>query len=374
MRCLIFHPAIAPYRIDFFNELHDRLGAKIFLYRDNLKEQAFDKLDIESKLHFKPGYFSRRIKIGPRDFYIGHMKRLKHYRPNVVISGEYGEGLWCAVIYKKFINKKCRVYSICDDSPDMAKGCKGIRRLSRDLILKHIDGLILCCRRTAKYYRKRYDTNSFVFPIIEKAQSFYEDRDEAKSLAKSCLKEHDLKGKKLFLFVGRLSPEKNIEYLIRSFVIDHGKHPDNRLVIVGGDNKDNTGYGDSLKKLVAEENALDYILFTGQKEGAELKAWMYLGQCLLLTSTREAFGAVVGEALLAGEYVMVSSKAGAAELVSRSKKGRTNGEIIDVDRPCIDFDRMTDMLKPLDKHWKPAKSKLAVDFDERIEALIQWIK
>ena len=41
-RFLIFHPAVAPYRVDFFNALHDRLGAVVSLYYKNLKSQKFD--------------------------------------------------------------------------------------------------------------------------------------------------------------------------------------------------------------------------------------------------------------------------------------------------------------------------------------------
>ena len=79
-RILIFHPAIAPYRVDFFNELYNRLNARICVYYKNLKDQKFDYEKIEEKLLFRPDYFSRSVKVGHREIHIGHMRRMRAYR------------------------------------------------------------------------------------------------------------------------------------------------------------------------------------------------------------------------------------------------------------------------------------------------------
>ena len=372
-RILIFQPAIAPYRIDFFNELHDRLGAKLILYRDNPEDQEFDKSNTFGKLHFKPGFFSKSLRLFGRDYYIGHFRRLFYYRPETVIAGEYGEGLWSAVIYKRLINRKCKVYSLCDDTADIVKECTGLRRLSRDHVIKHIDGLILCNKGAKSVYDKVYGINSFVFPIIHRSESFYEDRGEAENIARRYLQEYSLTGKKLFLFVGRLSAEKNLEYLIRSFVRAHDKHPSNHLILIGGDNRMESGYGDKLKGLVEQYGAEEYIKFVGRKEGTELKAWMYLCQCLVLPSYHEAFGAVVGEALLAGEYVMVSTKAGAVDLVNSDENSEFNGIAIDINKEYIDFDLMSERIDPLDMNWKPKKGGLIENFDTLMDEFVQWL-
>ncbi len=46
----------------------------------------------------------------------------------------------------------------------------------------------------------------------------------------------DIRGKKVttFVTVGRLSPEKNHQRLIEAFAQVHSRHPDIRLVILGG--------------------------------------------------------------------------------------------------------------------------------------------
>lgn len=371
-KVLVFHPVIAPYRIDFFNGLYDILGARIILYYRDVKEQGFDHDSIEQKLHFKPSFFKHHIKIGKREFYLGHIKYMLSYRPDIIISGEFGLGLWCAIIYKKLIKKNCRVYTICDDSLDIANRCNGSRRVSRDCAIKHLDGLIMCNNKAAEYYVKQ-GSSTYVFPIIQKKESFYEYEGETIRIAKEYIESYDLYGKRLFLFVGRLSPEKNIEYLIKSFVKSHDRYPENRLFIIGGCNKGTTGYDAKLKELVDKMEATEYISFLGRKEGATLRAWQCLGQCLVLPSKYEAFGAVVGEALLAGEYVMVSDKAGAVEIVCDNDTVDYNGEIIDISNDFIDFGRISERIVPISGTWSPSESKLRVDFDKLMDGFTEWV-
>ena len=371
-RMIIFHPAIAPYRVDFFNELYGWLGAKICLYRDHLKSQGFSTEDTSAKLKFKPDYFRHFSFVG-HDFYIGHMKRLIAYRPDIVITGEYGLGTWCAVAYKILFDRKCCVYTICDDSYDIALSCKGARRISRDRIMKYMDGLILCSRNTAGYYRGEHMIDSYVFPIIPKAQSFYDNKEQAEKIANEYIKEYELIGKRVFLYIGRLSVEKNIEYLIRSFIKAHEKYPENRLFIIGGCNRGDTGYDTELKSLTTVLGGDECISFTGREEGIRLRAWQYLGQCLVLPSKYEPFGAVVGEALLAGEYVMVSDKAGSAELVDTTDNTMWNGCIIDTAKEKISFNEISEKIRVIGEEWKPSESRLRIDFENYMDGLKEWI-
>ena len=370
-RVMVFHPTIAPYRVDFFNELYDRLGARICLYYRNLKSQKFDYEKIERRLHFVPDYFEKSIRIGRRELYIGHIRRMREYRPDTVIAGEYGPGLWCGVLYKRLFDKRCRLITICDDSKEVAAGCRGIRRLSRKAVMKHLDGNILCNKGAAGYYERTFGISTYVFPIIPSDKSYYSDRDEAVRIAKGYIDGYGLEGKRLFLFVGRLSQEKNIEYLISSFVKAHDEHKENVLFIIGSDG--GSGYEKGLKEKVRDLQADGYIRFMGRSEDTELRAWMYLGQCLVLPSRVERFGAVVGEALLAGEYVMVSDRAGAAELVDSEGDVR-NGEVIDIDRAYIDFSTVSERTGTIGADWEPHESRLREDFEALTDGLLRWIK
>ena len=57
------------------------------------------------------------------------------------------------------------------------------------------------------------------------------------------------------------------------------------------------------------------------KSGDELLAWYDLIDILVLPSTQEAYGAVTGEALMAGAKVVVSRRAGSIDLVREGENG-----------------------------------------------------
>ena len=53
-KVLIFHPTVAPYRIDLFNFLSNKFDAKVCLFLRNLISQVFDYSKIEKQLEFSP--------------------------------------------------------------------------------------------------------------------------------------------------------------------------------------------------------------------------------------------------------------------------------------------------------------------------------
>ena len=91
------------------------MKVKICLYYPNLKSQTFDYSQISSKFEFEPDYFDKSIKIGNRTIYLGHRQRIHKFNPDIVIVGEYGEGLWSAVLTRLIYRKRYKIVTICDD-------------------------------------------------------------------------------------------------------------------------------------------------------------------------------------------------------------------------------------------------------------------
>lgn len=367
-RVLVFHPAIAPYRIRFFNELNDNFSCEIHLSYRNLKSQTFNYDIIESQFNFQPYYDIKSIQIKERSFFYGFTKIIRDYNPDIVIVSEYGEDLWGALITRAIQRKHFRIISICDDSLKIAEECVGLRRIARDIAVRYIDGLILCNDSVAEWYKTHTKICHYVFPIIQDETDFKKDELLAKELASEHMKQYNLYGKRIFLFVGRLSPEKNIEYLIRSFVKQISQRPENKLFIVGGESRNDVGFKERMESYIHSEGADDIIHFVGRKEGIELKAWYLLGQVFVLPSTYEPFGAVVNEALLSGEYVMVSQNAGSSCLVTPQ-----NGEVVDVSQPMIDFTRASCKVPTLHGDIRIRQSMMPYSFKEKMDGLLKWI-
>lgn len=367
-KLLIFHPTVAPYRISFFNKLCQHFESRICLYYQNLKDQKFDYQQIMKMFQFIPDYFDESMKLWGRTIYLGHRKRILNYEPNIVIVGEYGEGLWSAVLTRFFYRKKYRIITICDDSLKIAKECRGLRKISRNLGMRYIDGIVLCNDSAEAWYKEKFKVRTFNFPIIQDERVFRENESQIVDLARQYIDDYHLIGKKVFLFVGRLAPEKNVEYLVRSFIENHKLYPESVLILIGGASEKDPELMDRVGKMIQNAHSENYIIHIGRKEGIELKAWYFVGQVLILPSIYEPFGAVVNEALLAGEYAMVSQNAGAACLINDD-----NGSVIDISLPMIDFSEIMFKVKAMDKDWEMSESRMPYSFNDKMTMLIEWI-
>lgn len=112
---------------------------------------------------------------------------------------------------------------------------------------------------------------------------------------------------KRFLFIGRLSSEKNIQSLISIF----NELTDYKLTIIGS--------GPLEKKLKSTAN--NNITFLGKKTNLELKRYFENHDILLLPSISEPWGLVVEEALYFGVPVIVSNTCGVCELIEHDQNG-----------------------------------------------------
>lgn len=118
--------------------------------------------------------------------------------------------------------------------------------------------------------------------------------------------------KKNFLFIGRLSSEKNINFLLETF----NRLTECSLTIIG------VG---PLKETL-KSNANSNISFIGTVNNTELKEYFVNNNFLILPSISEPWGLVVEEALYFRIPVIVSKNCGSSELVQHG----INGFIIDL--------------------------------------------
>ena len=115
----------------------------------------------------------------------------------------------------------------------------------------------------------------------------------------------------IVLFVGYLDQRKGVDTLIRAYC--RASTPDSKLVIVG------TGPAETeLKSLAGDASDIE---FTGYVSEAEKVAYYDAAELFVLPSRHDAWGLVVNEAMHHGLPVIVSSSAGAEELVNRYNNG-----------------------------------------------------
>lgn len=113
---------------------------------------------------------------------------------------------------------------------------------------------------------------------------------------------------RLMIYVGRLSPEKNIERL--KSVLDHV--PNTRLAIVGGG-----PHRAALEKYFAGLP----VSFVGYLHGEDLAAAVASSDALVLPSQTETLGLVLIEGMAAGTIVLGARAGGIPDIVSDGKTG-----------------------------------------------------
>ncbi len=111
-----------------------------------------------------------------------------------------------------------------------------------------------------------------------------------------------------FLFLGRLSEEKNIEFLINVF----NAREEYSLTIVG-----NGPLKENIQKKIKSKN----IVIISHVENSLVGNLLKENNFLILPSFRETWGLVVEEALYYNRPVIISSHAGSSELIIHGKNG-----------------------------------------------------
>jgi glycosyltransferase involved in cell wall biosynthesis len=367
-KLLVFHPALAPYRIDFFNGLNEEFEAKFYFAHKNVPNQNFDQQKLLSELNFEPNYLTNGLNIANRTIRTGIISIINNFKPDTILVSEFGQVALFVAFYRNLLNKEFKIYTICDDSLHNAKSRKGVRKFARKLVTDKIDGIIFPSKEVSKWFKKNISshTKTLELPIIHEDKRFRANIKKSLPEANRNIKHYDLIGKKVILYVGRLAEEKNISFLIRAF--NKVRSDDSVLVIVG-----NGPLRNDLESEVTELGIIDKVIFTGRKEGKELYSWYAIGQIFVLPSTHEPFGAVVNEALLAGCQVLVSKFAGASTLIENG-----NGEVFD---PYDQEELKTKLQRRLEKVDCISEdgisdiraNKMPFRFKEMIKTLIQGL-
>ena len=359
-RLLIFHPTIAPYRVDFFNALYHAFETRICLQYKNLRNQKFDYTKISSRFEFEPIYLQKNSTISLCKWV---WNQIKIYQPDTVLTCEYGLVTLFALLVKWFTRNNFKLVVMTDDSYDMLVGGNEIsirHRIARRFITSHADDFVVVEPRVEQWYQKKYG-KGVCFPIIVAEATATTNYERIMPISCRLAERYNLVGKRVLLSVSRLVKLKNLHRVIDAFAI---AKTDAVFVIVG----------DGPQREALENYAKQFdkrIIFTGRFEGDELYAWYNLANVFILGSYLEPFGAVTNEALLAGCRVVVSKKAGSSCLVSD-----VNGNLIDpmvVEEIASAIDRQM-QLSSVSDLTNTKKSLMIVSFDERIDNLVKRIQ
>lgn len=361
IRLLVFHPTVAPYRVDFFNDLSKAFQTRICLRYWNLRDQTFDYRKIYARFLFRPVYLKELFRFRGRSFSRGYWKQLDEYSPDLVLTEEFGLGTLWILLHRYLKRKHYKVVTLCDDSYDMIAGRNDfswLHRMARRYMAPHLDDIIVVNPQVRDWYQEHLG-KGFCFPILQEDEYARMQYQKVMERSQILRQRYSMERKKVFLFVGRLVAVKNVKTILRAFARMDQKN--NLLVIVG------EGPEMHHLQLLARQLNLQ-VRFTGRLEGDALNAWYNVADVFVLASYREPFGAVVNEALLAGCYVLVSDKAGSSCLVEEGENGYTfhPKDVDDLYRQMIKVGKLpADAGKP---------NRMKVSYRECMQHLITHLK
>lgn len=318
-KVLIFHPALAPYRVDLFNQLSKICNLRVIFQRKNLINQKFDQTRLFALLRSDYNFLGDGAAgDGAKTVLFQVLCKIYRTRPDIVMTSEFSLITFATLVAKAISTRHFKHIVMTDDNPSSIVRDGTMRGLARAATLKFVDGLVFVSRDSDYLYRSRFGARcpSAAVPILQDENQFRSVMEMACDTAKRLVRQNELLNKRVVLFVGRLVSEKRVDRLIEAFSDVAGQSPDFRLVIVG-DGQERA----SLARLAGRLPWGDRVYFVGRCEGAALATWYCIGSVFALPSEFEPFGAVVNEALMAGIPVVCSHNAGAMSLIVENING-----------------------------------------------------
>ncbi len=322
-KLLIFHPALAPYRIDLFNSLNELFDLHVVFLYDNIRAFKYNQDFLLSQCTFDISFLLKGISHKGRVFRFGMYKKIKSINPDIILGEDYSFTTQFLILLKRLglINQK--IGTAVDDSLDICLNIQSrIRYLARKISINYLEYTVVMSKEVSEYYQVYHNLKEekiIISPILQSSKRLREKSNEIEFSAQKHIEKHHLDNKKILLFVGRLVSEKALPLLLNNIYSVLQEDNSLVLVIVGeGDEKE------LLEKIIDQKNLHDNVILAGRYDNEDLYGWYLCASGFVLPSLSETFGAVVNEALIFGLPVLCSKYAGASCLINHE-----NGLIFD---------------------------------------------
>ena len=299
---------VAPYRVDFFNNLALHFDMLMCIDRKVVYGGLFQNVEKDYGFQYNnflstKGFFSTYSYV---------RNKIIEWEPDIVMVSECGLVSLVVVILKVFRMKKFSIISIIDDNYNtIVEGTHVSKKheIAEKILIPRFSNIINVEPKISSYFQERYG-KGFFFPIIRDENIYRKQLCNALPISQSFLTKYNLHGQQIVLYVGRFVAVKNVTTLIKAVNLLDDKNV--KLVLVGAGPEES-----KYRQMLEVEN----IVFTGALSGLDLYAWYILADVLVLPSTLEPFGAVVNEALMAGCKCVVSERAGSSCLIRDGQNG-----------------------------------------------------
>lgn len=319
-RVLIVHPAMAPYRLDLFNALHHTLSVRVLFsqplpgYDANLDRRALqDAFRCDHTLlseHSAPSLIALARRI---------WSEVCRFRPEVLVTHEFSQASALAAAIVRCRGRRLRHVVWTTKNQTEIAAARGIRLAAMRWLARTAAAVMTYSAESADRLASRTHIARDRFFVCANHQDPVRLRELAVEALSDVLDECQRLGiarRRVVVVVSRLAQEKNVSTTIAAFQEAFADDGDVCLVIIG-----EGPLRAALEYVAAAGPCRERIHFLGQRASPAVQAWLAVASLSVLASTREPYGAVVGESLIQGTPVMCSEAAGAASLIDSPSKG-----------------------------------------------------
>lgn len=180
---------------------------------------------------------------------------------------------------------------------------------------KYADSIIVLSKGIQNYFKETYGRDTILIP-----NGVNRPLPQKPEIIKE---KYNLNERDYFMFLGRLVPEKGLEYLIRAF---RATNTDKKLVIAGS-GSDTDEFVNSIHELSKGD---DRIIFTGFVQGKELEELFSNCYCFVLPSDLEGMPLTLLEAMSYGNCCIVSDISECSDVIEDKAITFKKGDIEDL--------------------------------------------
>ena len=284
-----------------------KLGHTVYIVtvNDSIIKHEYDE---KEKILRIPG-----IPIGIYDYRLSEIypistvKMIKNWNLDVIHSHtEFGIGIFARILSKKFKIPLVHTYhTLYEDYTHYIThnhfdklSKKIVKDLTKVYCVKTAKETIVPTDKIYKLFKEKYmiTKNISVIPSGIDIERFFEENVEKDKVDKIKRKYGITKEDFTIIFVGRLAPEKNIEFLLKAQQKLVEEKVNNIKLLIVGDGPDKENYINISRKL----NIFDKVIFTGKIEQEEIQYYYQCADAFVTASNSETQGLTVIEAMAAG--------------------------------------------------------------------------
>ena len=284
-----------------------KLGHTVYIVtvNDSIIKHEYDE---KEKILRIPG-----IPIGIYDYRLSEIypistiKIIKKWNLDVIHSHtEFGIGIFARILSKKFKIPLVHTYhTLYEDYTHYIThnhfdklSKKIVKDLTKVYCVKTAKETIVPTDKIYKLFKEKYmiTKNISVIPSGIDIERFFEENVEKDKVDKIKKKYGITKEDFTIIFVGRLAPEKNIEFLLKAQQKLVEEKINNIKLLIVGDGPEKENYINISRKL----NIFDKVIFTGKIEQEEIQYYYQCADAFVTASNSETQGLTVIEAMAAG--------------------------------------------------------------------------